>query len=140
MCLFIRKTHTFAIKLLANSFLPSWKGIVTVTLGNAKRVFYNDMSSEEADKWIAILKHESLGIYQSKCMYPAWRDIPCTYVKATEDTSGITLELVDMWLAKARELEPSAFDVVEKCDGGHCMMLSQPGWLAGVFERAARGK
>ncbi len=87
-----------------------------------------------------MLKHESLGVYQSKCVYPAGRDILCTCVKATEDKSGITLELVDMWLAKARELEASAFDVVEECDGGHCMMLSQPEWLAGVFERAARGK
>jgi len=37
----------------------------------------------------------------------------------------------------AMQLEPSAFDVVERCDGGHCLMISRPQWLADVLRRAA---
>ena len=37
----------------------------------------------------------------------------------------------------AKQLEPTAFDVVEKCDGGHCLMISRPQWLAEVLRRAA---
>lgn len=40
----------------------------------------------------------------------------------------------------ARELQPSAFDVVETCDSGHSIMLSRPEWLADVLRRAAGEK
>lgn len=45
--------------------------------------------------------------------------------------------MVDSIIKTARNMEPSAFDVVEKCDGGHCLMISRPEWLADVFRRAA---
>lgn len=55
----------------------------------------------------------------------------------TEDKTAFTPEMVDFMINTARQLEPSAFDVVEKCDGGHCLMISRPEWLANVLRRAA---
>ena len=49
----------------------------------------------------------------------------------------MTSEVVEMIISGARKVEPSAFDVVERCDGGHCLMLSRPHWLAEVLRKAA---
>ena len=42
-----------------------------------------------------------------------------------------------MMIDGATQLEPGAFDVVEECDGRHCLMISRPQWLADVLRRAA---
>jgi hypothetical protein len=43
-----------------------------------------------------------------------------------------------MMIKGAREIEPSAFDVVEHCKGGgHCLMISYPEWTADALRRAA---
>ena len=42
-----------------------------------------------------------------------------------------------MIIRGAKLSEPSAFDVIERCDGGHCLMISRPDWLAGVLRKAA---
>ena len=54
-----------------------------------------------------------------------------------QDRTSFTPQVVEMIIDEARQLQPSAFDVVEKCDGGHCLMLSRPQWLADVLMRAA---
>ncbi|KAJ4294977.1 hypothetical protein N0V90_006985 [Kalmusia sp. IMI 367209] len=112
-------------------------GIVTVSSDDAKKIFYNDISSEEGDEWVAKLAHQSIGVYTSTTSYAAWRYIPSTYVIGTEDKTTFTPEVVDYIINTARSIEPSAFDVVEKCDGGHCLMISRPEWLADVLRRAA---
>jgi pimeloyl-ACP methyl ester carboxylesterase len=122
---------------------PPWmkldmeNGIVTVATEDAKKIFYNDLSSEEADQWAGKLAHQSVGVYTSTTSYAAWRYIPSTYVIGTEDKTSFTPEVVDFIINTARQLEPTAFDVVEKCDGGHCLMISRPEWLADVLRRAA---
>lgn len=58
----------------------------------------------------------------------------------TEDKTTFTMEMVDYMINNAKSIEPSAFDVVEKCDGGHCLMISRPEWLADVLRRAAGEK
>lgn len=104
---------------------------------DAKRIFYNDISSEEGDKWAAALAPQSLGVYTSIQTYAAWRYIPSTYVIAKEDKTTFTPEFVAFIINTARKIEPSAFDVVEEIDGGHCLMISQPERLAEVLRRAA---
>jgi len=122
---------------------PEWmkmdpeNGIVTVQAEDAKKVFYNDFTPEEADAWASKLIPQSLGVYTSTTSHAAWRHIPSTYVIGTEDKTTFSTELVDYMINNARSIEPSAFDVVEKCDGGHCLMVSRPEFLAGVLRRAA---
>jgi pimeloyl-ACP methyl ester carboxylesterase len=116
---------------------PFQNGIVTVQAEDAKSVFYNDFSLEEADSWASKLIHQSVGVYTSTTSWAAWRHIPSTYVIGTKDKTTFTLEMVENMINMARSIEPSAFDVVEKCDGGHCLMISRPEWLADVLRRAA---
>lgn len=54
-----------------------------------------------------------------------------------QDKTAFTPQVVDMIISGAKQLEPSAFDVIERVDGGHCLMISRPYWLAGVLRKAA---
>lgn len=83
------------------------------------------------------LCHQSAGVYTSTTTYAAWRYIPSTFVIGTEDRTAITPKIVSFMIEIARKIEPTAFDVVERCDGGHCLMISRPEWLADVLRRAA---
>ncbi|KAL9096292.1 MAG: hypothetical protein Q9165_001289 [Trypethelium subeluteriae] len=112
-------------------------GVVNVEPNDAKRIFYNDLNPEQSDSWAAKLKPQSLGVYASQTTYNALRYIPSTYVIGTNDQTTFTPEVVEMIIKTARTVEPSAFDVVETCDGGHCLMISRPDWLAEVLRRAA---
>ena len=115
----------------------SQNGVVNVSPEDAKRIFYNDLPSSEADKWPTKLQPQSLGVYSSSTTYAAWRSIPSAFVIGTEDKTTFTPEVVDVMINTAKQLPPSAFDVVENCDGGHCLMISRPVWLATVLRRAA---
>ena len=101
-------------------------------------IFYNDLPSAEADEWASKLTHQSVGVYSSMQAYAAWRYIPSTYVIGEQDQTVFTPQVAQMMIEEARRLEPGAFDVVEKCEGGgHCLMISRPQWLADVLRRAA---
>lgn len=113
---------------------------MTVDPEDAKDIFYSDLSVDEGDKWASQLQHQSLGVYSSTSTYASWRYIPSTFVIGSQDKTAFTMEVVDMMIRTAKEIQPSAFDVVERCDGGHCLMISRPVWLAGVLRRAAREK
>lgn len=112
-----------------------------VTPEDAKEVLYNDLPSEEGDKWAAKIKHQSVGVYTSTTTFAAWRHIPSTFVIGTEDKTTFTPEVVEYMIKTAQAQQPDAFDVVEKCEGGgHCLMISHPDWLADVLRRAAGEK
>lgn len=113
------------------------RGIVTVAPEDAKRVFFNDLPSEEADLWASKLSYQSLGVYTSTTSYAAWRYIPSTYVIGTQDKTVFTREVIISMIDAAKEIEPTAFDVIEQVDAGHCLMVSRPEWLANVLRRAA---
>lgn len=101
------------------------KGVFTVTPEDAKRVFYNDLPPEQADKWAAELQPQSAGVYTSVQSYAAWRHIPSTYVIGKQDKTSITREVVDYFISTARAIEPSSFDVVEECDHGQSLALAK---------------
>ncbi|KAF1992983.1 alpha/beta-hydrolase [Amniculicola lignicola CBS 123094] len=123
---------------------PDWMKLnpedmtVDVHPDDAKRIFYHDLSEEEGTKWASKLQHQSVGVYTSTTTYAAWKFIPSTYVIGKTDKTSFTPELVDYIINSARAQEPTAFDVVEECDGGHCLMISKPEWLATVLKRAAK--
>ncbi|KAE9362656.1 alpha/beta-hydrolase [Stipitochalara longipes BDJ] len=129
------------------SKFPKWMDfdipnkIVTVSPENAKKVFYNDMSEAKGDELAGQLKHQSMGVYFSIPTYAAWKEIPSTFLQGDLDESSVSGEMLQMMLAGARQIEPSAFDVVEHCeDGGHCLMISKPEWTADALRRAAGEK
>ena len=111
---------------------------MNVTAEDAKRIFYNDITSEEGDKWAAKIKHQSAGVYTSTTTHAAWKHIPSTFVIGTEDKTTFTPDVVSYMVTTAQAQQPTAFDVVETCEGGgHCLMISHPEWLANVLKRAA---
>ncbi|KAF7937424.1 uncharacterized protein EAE98_001738 [Botrytis deweyae] len=120
--------------------MPDWmkldteNEVFTVEPEDAKRIFYNDISSEKADKLIPELLPQSLGVYFSTATYAAWLDVPSTFLYGEADQSSFTPEVVKM-------MNPTAFDVVESLkEGGHCFMISHPEWTAEALRRAAGEK
>lgn len=53
------------------------------------------------------------------------------------DQSALSPAAAEMMIKAAREMVPTAFDVVEYCEAGHCLMISQPEWTANALRRAA---
>jgi hypothetical protein len=123
--------------MLNSDLLIIWKGIVNVDPEDAKKILYNDLTSAEGDEWASKLTHQSLGVYSSMQTYAAWRHIPSAYLIGKQDKTTFTPQVVEIIINGAKQIEPSAFDVVERCYGGHCLMISQPLWLADVLRRAA---
>ncbi|RDW74772.1 hypothetical protein BP6252_05914 [Coleophoma cylindrospora] len=126
------------------SQMPEWMKldienyVVNVSPEDAKKIFYNDLSSARGEELAAQLVPQSLGVYFSKATYAAWKDIPSTFVVGDTDQSSFTPAVVEMMIKGARMMEPSAFDVVEHCkEGGHCVMISYPEWTADVLRRAS---
>ncbi|TVY80266.1 hypothetical protein LSUE1_G006533 [Lachnellula suecica] len=126
------------------SMFPEWmvfdheKGVVTVSPEDAKRIFYNDVSSEKGDELAAQLLPHSLGTYFCPPTYAAWKDIPSTFLAGDTDQSALNPVVADMMIKGAQQMVPSAFDVVEHCkEGGHCLMASYPEWTADALRRAA---
>ncbi|KAF2657101.1 alpha/beta-hydrolase [Lophiostoma macrostomum CBS 122681] len=121
----------------ANTQLQPQSGTVTVNPSNAKRLFFNDLSDTEAAPWLQTLRPQSLGVYASRQTYAAWRHIPSTFIHGTRDCTHFSQSVVQAMIQGAREVAPSAFDVVERVDAGHCLMVSRPAWFAGALRRAA---
>jgi len=115
-------------------------GVVNVDGEDAKRIFYNDLTSAEGDKQVAQLLSQSLGVYSSTATYAAWIDIPSTFLQGDKDQSSFSATMNDMMIKSAQQLNPNAFDVVEHCpEGGHCLMISHPEWTAAALIRAVGG-
>jgi hypothetical protein len=118
-----------------------WNNIVTITPEDPKKVFYNDMSPSRVQDLIPRLKHQILGDYFSAPTYAAWKDIPSSLPKGDLDENSVDEEMVQMMIRAVRQVEHSAFDVVEYCeDSGHCLMIGQAEWTADALRRVAGEK
>jgi pimeloyl-ACP methyl ester carboxylesterase len=62
--------------------------------------------------------------------------IPSTYIVCTNDMA-IPLAGQEGMIAKAKELAPTSFDVIERSDAGHSPFVSQPEWLTEKLIKAA---
>ncbi len=79
----------------------------------------------------------SVGALWSDQTYAAFKDIPTTYVVCELDRI-VPVEHQEGMIKKAREAEPSAFDVVERLQSGHEPNFSKIEELVAIMERAAR--
>lgn len=66
-------------------------------------------------------------------------DIPSAYVMCTTDRI-IPLQAQEEMVKNAQELQPKAFDVVERLESGHEPILSVTSQLAGVVKKAVETK
>ncbi|KFY02186.1 hypothetical protein O988_02338 [Pseudogymnoascus sp. VKM F-3808] len=126
------------------STMPEWMRYdpetdnFSVTPADATSIFYHDLPPARAASLVATLRPHSAGVFFSTTTHAAWTHIPSTSIIGVEDQSRFSAEISELMVQGAQQVEPSAFDVVERCEGaGHCVMLSFPEWTAEALRRAA---
>ena len=77
-----------------------------------------------------------MGALWSDQKYTAFKDIPSTYVMCLLDRV-VPVGQQESIIEKAREVQSTAFDAVERLQSGHEPTLSQVEELVGVVKRAA---
>lgn len=124
--------------LVLISMLYIQAGTLLVTPRPAAKMLFHDLPETEAQHWSSLLLPHSLGAMWSKQSSAAWMTIPSTYVVCELDRV-MSVERQEGMMEKAREVEPRAFDVVERLESGHEPVLSRVGELVGVVGRAVGG-
>ncbi|KAL4733849.1 hypothetical protein BDV11DRAFT_209894 [Aspergillus similis] len=91
-----------------------------VYTSNEPTVFYSDLTLDEQQKCIALLKPQPMPSFTEPELYEPWHDIPCMYLFCDKDL-GIPLAAQE---AFAKRLDtPVTFHI----DASHSPFLSQPG-------------
>lgn len=111
-------------------------GTLLVTPPAAAYMPFHDLPDEYAQHWSALFKPHSLGAMWSKQTYAAWKDIPSTYVMCDQDRV-VSVEKQEEMIKNARELQPKAFDVVERLASGYESILSKVDEMVKIVEKAA---
>ncbi|KAE8445584.1 hypothetical protein EG329_013217 [Mollisiaceae sp. DMI_Dod_QoI] len=104
---------------------------------NPQEIFYNDLEPSVAAPYISALKTHSYPTFSSELTVAPWKVIPSTYILCEKD-NAIPPSIQEAMIAAAKEIAPSAFDVVERCDAGHSPFISQPEFLAEKLIKAAQ--
>ena len=81
-----------------------------------------------------------MGVYSSTTTYAVWCCVPSTFIIVDNGQNAFTAQFAERLIDGVKQIEPTAFDVVERCDAGHCLMISRPEWTANVLRRAAGEK
>ena len=101
----------------------------------AHDIFYNDLSEEDAQKWISKLNKHATQAFEAPCTWAAWKHIPSTYLFCGRD-NAVTVAGQEALIS-----QPGAnFDVVRFEDASHSPFLSMPKETADVIRRAAGEK
>ena len=77
-----------------------------------------------------------MGALWSDQTYAAFKDIPTTYVVCMLDRI-VPVEQQEGMISRAKEVQSSAFDVVERLESGHEPILSKVEEMVRVVEKAA---
>ncbi|CBF87084.1 alpha/beta hydrolase [Aspergillus nidulans FGSC A4] len=91
-----------------------------VYTSNESTVFYSDLTLEEQQKCIALLKPQPMASFTEPALYEPWHDIPCMYLFCDKDL-GIPLAAQKSFAEKLGT--PVTFHI----DASHSPFLSQPG-------------
>lgn len=103
-----------------------------------EKIFYNDLSAEEAEPYISALKPHSYKTFLSQQSVAPWKVIPSTYI-VCENDQAIPLPAQEGMLGMAHQMAPTSFDAIERCGASHSPFISQPGWLSEKLIKAAGG-
>lgn len=87
---------------------------------NPRKIFYNDMSDEEAQKWIDRLKPFSYRAWLSKTKYPGYRHTNCVYIHSDQD-NAVPLAVQKKMVEDSGVAEWHGTTIK---GAGHCPMLS----------------
>ncbi len=112
----------------------SWHGLFAVAAGLARPHFYEDCTPQAAAWAQARLRPQSQAVLQATDTRAAWREVPSTYIVASEDR--VLPEPMQ------RAFAALAGTVLDR-PGGHSPMLARPARLAaalaGIAARADLG-
>lgn len=95
--------------------------------------FYNDLSDEDASKFVSQLKPHSYQTFHSKCTYAAWKVVPSTYLYCLKD-AAIPLEIQKLLVEETAK--GYGFNT-ESVDASHSPFQSKPDEVADAIRRAA---
>lgn len=93
-----------------------------------RELLFNDLSPTEAEKWLSVLQPQPASGWGGITDYTAWTDIPSVYLICENDQI-----LPDEYQVQAATLTGSK---VERCKGGHMVMLSMPERVVEVIVNA----
>ncbi|TGO69826.1 hypothetical protein BOTNAR_0006g00110 [Botryotinia narcissicola] len=119
--------------------LPWWtisQDSRAVTCSDPYEIFYNDVSRNEAQKYVEMLKKHSYKTFDSPVTTETWRHIPSTLVVCEED-KAIPVEAQLGMIRGAQEIAEGSFGTIERTNAGHSPSISQPEWLAEKLIKAA---
>ena len=99
---------------------------------NARDTVYNDLSDEEAQKWISKLYKHATKSLSAPTTWAGWKHIPSTYVLCGQD-HAIPAEAQEMMINR----DSANFNVVRFEHASHSPFLSMPKETADVIRKAA---
>ena len=112
-------------------------GTLAVTHAGAALTLFDELPATESQHWASLMQPHSLGALWSTQTYAAWQDIPSTYVISNLDRI-ISAKKQEEMIKSAQEVQPKAFDVVERLDTGHEPILTKIDEMVHIVERATR--
>ncbi|KAF7928844.1 uncharacterized protein EAE97_009686 [Botrytis byssoidea] len=107
-----------------------------ITCSDAYGIFYCDVSRNEAQKYVEMLKEHSYKTLDLPVTTKLWRHIPSTFVVCEED-KAIPVEAQLGMIRGAQEIAEGSFGTIESTNAGHSPFISQPEWLAEKLIKAA---
>jgi hypothetical protein len=102
-----------------------------MTVTNADHIFYNGLPDSGMDSLISSLKHQSKASFYTPLTYPAYQDVPVSYLLCEQD-NAIPFPAQQ---AMARIGGPNVVSHV--CSAGHSPMLNMPEKVVDVIRGAA---
>ncbi|KAI3395438.1 hypothetical protein diail_1301 [Diaporthe ilicicola] len=101
-----------------------------------EEIFYNDLSADEAKEHVGTLSHHSYRCLFTKLTYPAYKDIPTTYLLCKKD-NAIPFFVQEKMVADAKALGVEID--TETYDASHSPFLSMPDVVVASCRKAAGG-
>lgn len=98
---------------------------------NPRESLFNDISDQEAEKWMKRMKTQPAEGWNGITQYCGWEDVPSTYLVCEKD--ALLPAAVQMQIAQM------AGSKIEKCEAGHMVMLSMPERVVEVIRGVAEG-
>ena len=111
-------------------------GTLLVTPKTATFMFFHDLPEAESQHWSSLLKPHGLRAMWSTQTYAAWQDIPSTYVICNLDRV-MPIQKQEEMIKYTKQVQPKAFNVVERIESRHGPILSKLDDLVTIVERAA---
>ncbi|KAL1864006.1 hypothetical protein Daus18300_007971 [Diaporthe australafricana] len=139
-CAFLLGDGVSLMDMLGNQPLPWFilsDNETRVEVNTPEDIFYNDLGAAEAKKSVDTLTHHSYRCLYTKLTYPAYKDIPTTYLFCEKD-NAIPLFVQEKMVGDAKALGVQID--TETFDASHSPFLSMPDEIVASCRRAAGGK